>query len=88
LQDFGTVRAVINFEIDTMQNKIVLVQMNSIQANLVLLSSRHSASLKKCWYENDTRSYLVESTEDFHGGPFDCMSLSAFWLIKSLQVEG
>jgi hypothetical protein len=87
LQDFGTVRAVINFEIDTMQKKIVLVQMNSIQANLVLLS-RHSASLKKCWYENGTRSYLVESTEDFRGGPFDCMSLSAFWLIKSLQVEG
>jgi hypothetical protein len=38
--------AVINLEIDSKQSKIVLVQVNSIQANFFLLS-RHSASLEK-----------------------------------------
>jgi hypothetical protein len=37
---------VINLEIDSKQSKIVLVQVNSIQANFFLLS-RHSASLEK-----------------------------------------
>ena len=78
---------VVNLEINSKRSKIVLVQMNSIQANTFLLS-HHSASLEKKMLYGKQRPELSLGKHWGFSGVSSRIIASFCILVKSLHVEG